>query len=174
MISDHMTALLNKQIEIEAYGSFYYLSMAAWCDRSGLSGCSQFFLRQAAEEHDHMMRIFNYLLEVDSKAEVPGIQKAPVDFEDIFSVFQLAYDQEKAVTRSINQLVKAAIEEEDHSTHNFLQWYVEEQREEEAVVRLILDKLKLIGDGPQSLYFIDKELDLINAQLIKDAAKDGV
>ena len=168
-----MTNLLNKQIEIEAYGSFYYLSMASWCDQEGLEGCARFFNRQAGEEYDHMIRIFNYMLDMDVHAHVPAVAQAPLQFDDIFSIFALALEQEQAVTKSIHHLVEAAINDKDHTTHNFLQWYVEEQREEEAMMRNILDKLKLIGKGPQSLYFIDKEIEQINQQTINASQEAG-
>ena len=89
-------------------------------------------------------------------------------FNSVQSIFQEAYDHERSVTRSINDLVDLAIKENDHATHNFLQYYVEEQREEENLMRTIMDKIKLIGDGPQSLYFIDKEMEQINKQVVKE------
>lgn len=159
-----MAAALNTQMEREAYASFLYLSMASWLDNEGLDGCSKFMHRQADEEKMHMMRIFNYLIEMDKKAVVPAVSKPPESFESIQQVFQEAYTHEQSVTSAINNLVDQSIKENDHATHNFLQWYVEEQREEETLMRTILDKIGLIGNGPQSLYFIDKELELINAQ----------
>jgi ferritin len=136
-----------------------------------LEGTAQFFYRQSAEEHDHMMRIFRYVLEMDRRAIVPAIKQPPIDFKNIQSIFDDVYTHEQKVTTSINQLVDLANKENDHSTHNFLQWYVTEQREEEALIRNILDKLKLIGDGPQSLYFIDKEITEINAQAISQTGE---
>lgn len=170
MLSDKMEAALNDQIAMEGYASFLYLSMASWCEYQGLEGTSEFFYRQAAEEHDHMMRIFRYVLEMDGKSIVPSIRQAPVDFESVQSIFADVYQHEQKVTASINNLVDLANGENDHSTHNFLQWYVTEQREEEALIRSILDKLKLIGTGPQSLYFIDKEITQINGQI---ASQEG-
>ncbi|MCB0689957.1 MAG: ferritin [Saprospiraceae bacterium] len=165
MLSEKMEAALNDQIAMEGYASFFYLSIASWCEYQGMEGASEFFYRQATEEHDHMMRIFRYVLEMDKKAIAPAIQQPPSDFKSIQSIFNDVYAHEQKVTTSINQLVNLANEENDHSTHNFLQWYVSEQREEEALIRSILDKLKLIGDGPQSLYFIDKEITQINSQV---------
>lgn len=164
MLSEKMAAALNDQVSMEAYASSLYLSMASWCDHQGLEGTSQFFYRQSAEEHDHMMRIFKYILEMDNRAIVPSVNQPPKEFTSIQSIFDEVYTHEQKVTKSINKLVNLANEENDHSTHNFLQWYVTEQREEEVLIRNILDKLKLIGDGPQSLYFIDKEITDINTQ----------
>jgi ferritin len=170
MLSEKMEAALNQQIGMEAYASFLYLSMAAWCEHQGLEGTSQFFYRQSVEEHDHMMRIFKYVLEMDKRAIVPAVEQPPVNFASIQSIFQDVYAHEQKVTSAINKLVNLANEENDHSTHNFLQWYVTEQREEEVLIRNIRDRLRLIGDGPQSLYFIDKEITEINAQTAREGA----
>jgi ferritin len=170
MISDTMRDALNKQIAMEGYASFYYLSMSSWCDNEGLEGCAQYFQRQSAEEHSHMLRLFHYLSEVDSKAIVPAIPQPPVEFENIEVVFNEVYAHEQKVTHAINQLVELAHRENDFTTRNFLEWYVAEQREEEALVRNILDKIRLIGSGPMSLYYIDKEIETINAAEVKAAA----
>jgi ferritin len=163
MISARMTEALNQQIGLEGYASFLYLSMASWCDHEGLEGCAQFMHRQSDEERQHMLKIFHYLSEVDAHALTPAIQQPPHSFDSIQALFRQVYEHEQKVTASINKLVSLATEEQDHGTHHFLQWYVEEQREEEALMRNILDKLKLIGDGPQSLYYIDKEVAAISA-----------
>ncbi len=163
MISEAMTGALNKQISLEGYASFLYLSMASWCDREGLDGCAQFMHRQSEEEREHMLKIFEYLSEVDGHALTPAIPQAPHEFDSIQELFKEVYKHEQKVTASINELVALANQENDHSTSVFLQWYVNEQREEEALMRSILDKIKLIGTGPQSLYFIDLEIEKINA-----------
>ncbi len=165
MLSKKMESALNTQIELEAYASFLYLAMASWCDEQGMEGSTQFFYRQSAEENDHMMRIFRYVLEMDGKAIVPAVKRPPTSFKSIQQVFQDVYLHEQKVTKAINDLVDLSNKENDHSTHNFLQWYVAEQREEEALMRSILDKVNLIGKGPQSLYFIDKEIIAINSQI---------
>lgn len=164
MVSKKMQTALNAQITMEAYASHLYLAMAAWFDLQGLNGCAKFMFRQADEERVHKMRIFNYLLEMDTAAVVPEVKKPPETFKSVQDVFKSAYTHEQKVTKAINGLVDLAIKENDHATHNFLQWYVDEQREEETLMRNILDKISLIGDGPQSLYFIDKEIEIVNAQ----------
>jgi len=163
MISEKMQTALNQQIELEGYASFLYLAMASWCDQEGMNGCAQFMHRQSAEEREHMLRIFDYLSEVDAFAKTPGIQQPPHSFESVPEMFEQVYNHEQKVTQSINKLLQLGYEENDHTTLNFLQWYVDEQREEEALMRTILDKIKLIGNGPQSLYYIDKEVAAINS-----------
>lgn len=162
MLSSKMEVALNKQLELEGYASFLYLSMASWCEREGLEGCAKFMYRQSTEENEHMMRIFNYINEVDGHALAPAINQPPHTFESVKVLFDQVYAHEQKVTAAINNLVALSYEEKDHATLNFLQWYVEEQREEEALMRTILDRIKLIGDGPQSLYYIDLELEKIN------------
>lgn len=164
MISKKMEAALNEQIVLEGYASFLYLAMAVWCDNKGLTGCHQFLLRQSAEERLHMMKIFEYLADVDGFALTPGIQEPPRQFDSVQAIFKMVYEHEQKVTKSIHKLVGLASEEHDYSTETFLQWYVNEQREEESLMRTVLDRISLIGDGPQSLYFIDKELEAINTQ----------
>ena len=164
MISKKMQTALNEQIALEAYASHLYLSMAAWFDLQGLEGCAQFMYKQSDEERLHEMRILKYLLEMDTPAIVPEVAQPPATFKSVPEVFKSAYGHEQKVTKSINAIVDLAITENDHATHNFLQWYVNEQREEEALMRSILDRINLIGDGPQSLYFIDKEIESVNAQ----------
>lgn len=157
-----MEQALNAQIEMEASASFLYLSMAAWCDRKGLNGAARFMYRQSAEERSHMLRIFHYISDVDGAAATPGIRQPPHDFASIRELFEEVYAHEQKVTHAIHKLLDLCNEEDDYTTHNFLQWYITEQREEEALMRTILDKIRLIGDGPQSLYFIDKEVEAIN------------
>ena len=164
MISKKMEAALNEQIELEGYASFLYLTMAVWCDNKGLNGCHQFLMRQSAEERVHMMKIFEYLADVDGYALTPGINEPPRQFESVQEIFKTVYAHEQKVTKSINGLIGLASKENDYATETFLQWYVNEQREEEALMRNVLDRINLIGDGPQSLYFIDKEMEAINKQ----------
>ena len=163
MISKNLVEALNGQIEMEAYASFLYLSMSAWCESKGLKGCASFMRRQSTEENVHMLKLVDYMLDVDTCPTVPQIKQPPVDFESIVTLMNDVYIHEKKVTKSIHQLVELCNKEDDFATFNFLQWYVIEQREEESLMRDILDKRKLIGDVPQSLYYIDKELEAINA-----------
>ncbi|MFQ5448252.1 MAG: ferritin [Saprospiraceae bacterium] len=173
MISKKMEEALNQQIAFEGYASFLYLSMATWCDNQGLNGCAQFLRRQYEEERMHMIKIFDYLSEVDGVALTPGIKKPPHQFESVQAVFKSVYEHEQKVTQSINKLVALATGENDYTTQTFLQWYIDEQREEEALMRMILDRISLISTGPQSLYFIDKEIESINQQTAVAATSGG-
>lgn len=173
MLSDKMVNALNEQIAKEGYASFLYLSMAGWFDIKSMKGCAAFMYRQSAEEHLHMMKIFHYLLEMDAIAISPAITQPTSEFADVKSIFEDTLAHERRVTKSINDLVELAISESDHSTYAFLQWYVTEQREEESLMRTILDKINLIGTGSQSLYFIDKEIEAINQAEIAEEKTKG-
>ena len=163
MLNQKMVDALNRQIVEEAYASALYLSMASWCEVNGMAGCAAFMYTHAEEERVHMMKFFRYVNEMDGKAVSPKIDQPPVDFASIQDIFKAAFAHERKVTASINSLVGLSNELNDFATLGFLQWFVEEQREEEATFREILDKVKLIGDGPQSLYYIDLEIEKINA-----------
>ena len=169
-----MEAALNKQIELECYASFLYLSMASWCDKEGLESGAKFMNQQSEEERDHMLRIFHYISEVDGHALVPAVKKPPALFKSARALYEQVYKHEQKVTKAINDLVALCYKENDYSTLNFLQWYVEEQREEEALMRMVMDRIKLIGDGPQSLYYIEKEIEQIHkAESAAKAAADA-
>lgn len=101
---------------------------------------------------------------MDGYAIIPAQDQPRAEYDSIQELFNMVYDQEKKVTAAIYNILEQANAEKDHATAVFLQWYVDEQREEEAQVRTILDKIKLIGTGGQSLYFIDQEVDKLNAQ----------
>ncbi len=162
MLSKKTLDALNNQIALEGNASANYLAMASWCEREGLNGCATFFYDQSAEERMHMMKIIHYINEMDGHAIIAAQEKPKDDYESVQELFKVVYEQEKAVTASIYSLLSISQEEKDHSTTLFLQWYVAEQREEEAQVRTILDKIKLIGTGGQSLFFIDQEVEKIN------------
>jgi len=169
MLTKKLEKALNEQMEMESYASFLYLSMASWFDSVGMEGCTKFMFRQSEEEKEHMLRIYHYILEMDGKAIIPGIKQPPSKFKSAIEVFNAVYAHEKKVTKSINNLVTLSNKESDHATFNFLQWYVAEQMEEEALMRTILDRINLIGEGPQSLYYIDKEIEKLN---VEEAAKE--
>ena len=173
MLSEKMINALNEQIAFEGYASFLYLAQAGWFENKSMVGCASFMYRQSAEEHMHMMKIFRYLLEMDAVAISPAIKQPPAEFKDVRTIFSETLAHEKRVTASINDLVALAIKESDHATYAFLQWYVTEQREEESLMRTILDKINLIGDGAQSLYFIDKEIEALNQATVAAEKAEG-
>ena len=157
MLSEKMLKALNEQITLEFYSSNLYLQMSSWCEFNALDGCAKFLKMHAAEEMEHMQRLFTYVNETGGLAIVGQIDAPPVEFKSISDVFQETYDHEVFITSKINRLAKIAQQEDDYSTFNFLQWYVAEQHEEEKLFKSIIDKIEMIGiDG---LFFIDKEVE---------------
>ena len=174
MINQNLLNALNRQIGLEAHSSFVYLAMAAWCDKEGLKGCADFFYNQSNEERVHMLKILHYVQEMDCHAITPAIEQPAIEYQSIQEVFKVVYAQEQKITAAIYDLISLSTDTKEHSTHNFLQWYITEQREEEALVRSILDKIKLIGEGGQSLYYIDKEIEKINkTRMAAEAASEA-
>ena len=150
---------LNQQIEKEASSSQFYLAMASWAENHGLNGTSKFLYSHSDEERFHMLKLIKFVNERGGTALIPGIQTPPTDFESLTNVFTLLLEHELMVTQSINNVVDVCLQEKDYTTHNFMQWYVSEQLEEEALARTILDKLKLIGGDKGGLYLFDRDLE---------------
>jgi ferritin len=149
---------LNDQIEKEASSSHFYLAMASWAEENGLEGTANFLYGHSDEERFHMLKLIKFVNERGGKARVPGLSLPPNDFKSLKNVFELLLEHELKVTESINGLVDICLQEKDYTTHNFVQWYVSEQLEEEALARTILDKLTLIGGDSAGLYMFDRDL----------------
>ncbi|NLP58203.1 ferritin [Lutibacter sp. B1] len=158
MLSEKMQSALNKQIKIEAESSQIYLAMASWSEVKGLEGVSQFMYNQSDEERMHMLKFFKYINERGGHAIVSELSAPAIEFGSIKEMFETLFKHEVFVSQSINELVHIALEEKDYATHNFLQWYVAEQIEEEAQARTILDKINLIGDDKGGLYLFDNDI----------------
>ena len=132
--------------------------MASWSEVQGLEGISQFMYKQSDEERMHMLKLFKYINERGGHAIVSELKAPAIDFGSIKSMFETLYKHEIFVSQSINELVHISLEEKDYATHNFLQWYVAEQIEEEAQARTILDKINLIGEDKGGLYLFDNDI----------------
>ena len=158
MISSKIEAALNRQVDLEAYSSMYYLSMAAWCEVKGYNGIAQFLYHHSDEERMHMLKLFRYINDRGGHAVVPGLESPHKDFQSIQAIFEIVHSHEVKVSNEINALVELCMQEKDYTTHNFLQWYVTEQIEEESLARNILDKLKLIGEDKGGMYLFDRDL----------------
>lgn len=158
MLSKKITEALNKQIEFEASSSQYYLAMASWAETQGLKGVAAFLYRQSDEERLHMLKLLKFINERGSHGVVPALKQPPANFKSITKVFDEVLKHEVEVSGEINKLVDICLKEKDYTTHNFLQWYVAEQIEEEAQARDLVDKLKLIGEDKGGLYLFDRDL----------------
>ena len=160
MISQKLQDALNDQINKEMYSEYYYLSMASYFNSIGLNGFENFFLIQVEEERFHSMKMYNFLNEKGGRVILKAINEPATEFKSTLEVFQLAYDHEKFVSKCINELMDVAIEVKDHATKSFLNWFVDEQVEEEATMDSILNKLKLINGDGMGLLMLDKELSI--------------
>src|SRR3954470_9657543 len=123
---------LNKQIELEAASSQYYLAMASWAETEGLEGVASFLYTHSDEERMHMLKLVKYVNERGGKALIPALKEQPQEFKSVQYVFEEVLKHEELVSAEINNLVEICMKEKDYTTQNFLQWYVSEQIEEEA------------------------------------------
>jgi len=169
MLSKNMEKALNDQIRVEAESSQVYLSMASWAEVKGLEGISQFMYKQSDEERMHMLKLVKYVNERGGQSAISALTEPKAVYDSFQKMFQDLYDHEIFVSKSINELVHVALEEKDYATHNFLQWYVAEQMEEEALARTILDKINLIGNDKSGLYLFDRDVQQIT---VESAAAD--
>lgn len=156
MLSKEVVEKLNQQINKEMHSSNLYLSMGSWCYARGFDGAGAFLFAHADEENDHAKKLITYLNETDSKVELGMIEKPCNEFDSLLDLFQKTYAHEVFITQSINELVDFTLSCKDYSTFNFLQWYVSEQHEEEALFKDIVDKVKMVGDSGKGLYLIDQ------------------
>ena len=158
MISKKLEDALNEQINKEFYSAYLYLGMAAHFESEGLKGFAKWMRVQALEEQGHAMRIYDYLFSVDAKPVLKPIEEAPVHYaKHPVEVIQDVLKHEQFVTASINSLYELALAEKDYKTQVFLQWFINEQVEEEENDRNILDTFKHIN-GNAGLLLLDKEL----------------
>ena len=158
MISSRIETALNRQIDLEGFSSMYYLSMASWCQVHGFNGVAAFLYNHSDEERTHMLKLFHYINDRGGHGIVPAFSAPQKEFKDIQEIFSIILSHEVKVSNEINALVAMCIEEKDYTTHNFLQWYVAEQIEEESLARNIIDKLNLIGEDKGGLYLFDRDL----------------
>ena len=164
MLKKEVLDKLNHQINLEHFSSNLYLSMSSWCKAQGLDGAAKFLADHSKEELGHMYKLFNYINETGSQAIISGIDAPDTVFKDIKDVFEKTYKHELFITSRINELVELTLEQKDYATFNFLQWYLSEQHEEEALFKGILDKMDIIGLEGRGLHIIDKEIGFLVAK----------
>jgi ferritin len=158
MISKKMQGRLNKAIQLEFESSYLYLSMAAWCESTGLDGFAKWMEAQSGEERSHGMKVFKYLNDQQSRVKLPAVGEPKQDWPSIVEVFEESLAHEKKVTAAYNDLMTFAGEEKDHATQSFLTWFVDEQIEEERTAAGILEKLKLVSASPSGILLLDSHV----------------
>lgn len=168
MLSKKIESALNRQILLEGESSHLYLSMASWAETQGMNGVATFLYHHSDEERLHMLKLIKFVNERGGYGEVPAMRAPARKFKSVTSIFEEILKHEIFVSSEINKLVEECLKAKDYTTHNFLQWYVSEQIEEEALARNVLDKLKLIGGEKGGLYLFDRDLESLTATLGKE------
>lgn len=158
MIKEKLLKMLNKQINEELFSSYLYLAMSAYFSSINYDGFAKWMKIQSQEEYEHAMKIYNYILQRNGKITLSKIETPKTSWSSPLNVFQETLKHEQHITDCINEIVNLAIQEKDHATNQFFQWFVSEQVEEEATAINILDKIKLIGDNKNGLFILDGEL----------------
>lgn len=158
MISESMQTALSEQLNREFSSAYLYLAMSAYCSHREFNGAAHWFRLQYDEEHLHGNKVYDYLIDQGVRVPLQPIDQPDADFGSLLSVFESSLAHEQEMTARLNDLSNQALGEKDHATYNLLQWFVNEQVEEEATLGAIIAKLRLVGDDGYGLLMIDNEL----------------
>ncbi len=158
MLSKTIQDAMNEQIKNEFYSAYLYLSMAAYCDSVNLLGFAHWMRVQAQEETGHAMKFYDFIYDRGGRVILKVIDQPPADFQSPLHVFEEALAHEQKVTGMISNLYALAVQEKDYASQSFLQWFVDEQVEEERTAAQIIETLKMIGDHKGALFMLDREL----------------
>ncbi|MGU3494559.1 ferritin [Xanthobacteraceae bacterium A53D] len=158
MVSEKLGQKLNDLLNGELEAHHIYMATAAWASGHNLEGAKDFLLKHAAEELTHMLKFFNFIDELGLPISIKALPKPEIKANDVVALFTRVQEEERKVSRNIFAVIELAREEHSYETDQFLQWFAAEQHEEEKLCRAVLDKIALIGEGPSSLYLIDREL----------------
>lgn len=158
MMNKTVLNLMNEQIKHELYSAYLYLSMSAYFEANNLAGFAHWMRVQAQEELVHAMKFYDFILERGERIALLAIEQPPTEFQSPLAIFEQALEHEKSVTAKINNIYAAAVKEADYPGQTFLQWFVDEQVEEEKNATSIVETLKLVGSQGNALYMLDREL----------------
>jgi ferritin len=158
MIGKKMEKALNEQINAELYSSYIYLAMVAYFESENLPGCASWMRAQVQEENLHATKLFAFVCERGGRVILGAIDQPPKDWKSPLAAFEAAYEHEQYITGRINDLVDLALAEKDHASNAFLQWFVNEQVEEETSVDMVVQNLKMAEKAPGAMFMIDREL----------------
>lgn len=158
MINEKVAKVLNDQVNKELYSAYLYLAMSAYFSNIGLLGFANWMRVQVQEEQAHAMLMYDFLINRGEKVILTAIDAPPKDFESPLGVMEESLAHEVYVTSLINNIITVAEEVKDRATMSYFNWFIDEQVEEEANAKDIIDKLKLIGDDKSALYLLDKDL----------------
>jgi ferritin len=170
MISKKVEKAIIHQIQLEEQSSRIYMAMASWSEVNGFSGAAKFLYYHSDEERIHMTKLIKYLNDKGGHATLQSLDTPDSSFKGLLDVFEKILKHEEFITESINKLFEIAFNEKDFTTSQFLQWYIEEQIEEESLFKGILDKFRLAGNQTGGLFHLDKELDMLAIPPAPEAA----
>jgi ferritin len=158
MLSKPMQKALNDQIKYELYSSYLYLAMSAYSESQNYSGFAKWLKVQSEEENGHAMKLYRYVHERSGIVTLQALDQPPADFKNQLELFKKVQEHEQKVTRLITKLYELAVKENDYPTQFLLQWFINEQIEEEKNVADILEQMKRLGDVPISIMMLDRQL----------------
>jgi ferritin len=157
-LQDTVFEMLNQQIGMEAHSSASYLAMAAWCYNQGLNGTGDYFKKQSGEEREHMMKLFDFIVDAGGLPVSPEVVNIESSYEGLRDILVKALEMEIAITQNFNRISDHCNKVKDYQTARFLHWYLDEQMEEEQQARRAIEIYDLIGTDSGGLYRIDKEI----------------
>jgi ferritin len=169
-LSAKMQDALNEQLNHELYSSYLYLSMAAYLQDADLPGCAHWMRMQAHEELLHGMKVYDYIIGRDARVKLAAVEGPEIEWPSLKAVFEAALNHEQVMTARFSDLAEQATAEKDHATMNVVRWFIDEQVEEEATLKEIMQKLKLFGGEGAGLYMFDRELATRAAPTLAPAA----
>jgi ferritin len=158
MLNEKVEKALNEQIKKELYSEYLYMSMSAYCESIDLPGMAKFLMAQAAEEREHAMRLYNFVFDRGGRVILQALPQPETDFSGFKEVFEKVLEHEKYVTKSIHELYEVALKENDYATQVELQWFIEEQVEEEKQSSDIVQQINMIGDNKTAIFMLDNKL----------------
>jgi len=158
MLSDKLLKHLNDQVNFEIYSAYVYLGMASYCESIDLSGFANFFKVQSQEELFHAMKFYDYIFQKNGVVTLEQIDKPNGNYENIVNVFETGYEHEQIVTSRLYRIADIATEEKEHATISLLNWFINEQVEEENTFNSLIKKIKRAENNPAALYMLDDEL----------------
>lgn len=158
MLSPKLQDAMNDQIKMELEASYVYLAMSAWCDERNFLGFAKWLRMQSEEEYAHAMKFFDGMSEWGGSVKLAAIAEPQQDWKDLLDLFQSVYRHEQKVSKSIHAILALAVEEQAFPTQSLLQWFVNEQVEEENSAHEIVAKLEFVKNDPAAILAIDREL----------------
>ncbi len=158
MLNPTIQDALNQQINLEFSSSYAYLAMAAYFESTNLTGFASWMRVQSQEENTHAMKLFNHMHDRGGRATLKSIPQPQLDFTSPLEAFESALQHEQQVTEAINNVYDLASKANDHATRVMLQWFINEQVEEEKNAGQIVDRLKMAGDSAAALLILDQQL----------------